>query len=211
MRLHYVTKDGKSKHIELSEDPLTLGRSADADVLILDEKASRVHCGIRFWDGEFLIKDLKSKNGTFVNNVSIDIHQLKPGDKVRVGTTVLVFEQEAVTGADTAISAMQDAYKGGKGYGTILREIVDEAGSPIHSDDFSIDPASSSHSMGDQKHMDTSECSKRETKDGATELAAAPRKKLVMDIQNDSDRKGGAPPKRKPLKIRVKRAKPETE
>ena len=211
MRLHYVTKDGKSKHIELSEDPLTLGRSADADVLILDEKASRVHCGIRFWDGEFLIKDLKSKNGTFVNNVSIDIHQLKPGDKVRVGTTVLGFEQAEAPGADSAILAVQDAYEDGKGYGTILREIVDEAASPIHSDETSIEPASSTHSTGDQKHMDPSEFSKWETKDGDTELAAAPRKKLVMDMQNDSDRKGRASPKRKPLKIRVRRAKPGTE
>ena len=83
MRLYYRNKRGEQKSIELTEKPLTIGRSGDADVLILDEKASRVHCGIRFWDGDFYIKDLKSKNGTFVNDKQIDITFL--GKAIRSG------------------------------------------------------------------------------------------------------------------------------
>ena len=210
MRLHFVTKDGESKSIELSENPLTIGRSPDADVLILDEKASRVHCGIRFWDGEFLLKDLKSKNGTFVNNVSIDIHQLRPGDKLRVGTTVLLFEQEPSTGADPAILAM-DGFKGGKGYSTILREIVDEAEQPILSDDFFFDPVSSAHSASNHGDTTSSDYSELEINDSETRTAAVPPKKMVFGTQRDSDRKGNAPPKRKPLKVKIKRPESETE
>ena len=128
MRLYYRNKRGEQKSIELTEKPLTIGRSGDADVLILDEKASRVHCGIRFWDGDFYIKDLKSKNGTFVNDKQIDIHLLREGDKIRVGSSIFVYEaEEAPTGANTAVMKMQDEFDHGKGYSTILREIVDEA------------------------------------------------------------------------------------
>ena len=131
MRLYYLDKDGERKDIELTEKPVTIGRSPDADVLILDEKASRVHCGIRFWDDEFYIKDLKSKNGTFVNDAQIDIHQLKAGDRIRLGSTVFIFEKEPSAGTDTALLAMQNQFKEGKGYSTILREIVDETGDPV--------------------------------------------------------------------------------
>jgi pSer/pThr/pTyr-binding forkhead associated (FHA) protein len=128
MRLQYVSKDGIQKIVELSDKPLTIGRSADADVLILDDKASRVHCGIRFWDGDFYIKDLKSKNGIFVNEKKVDIQVLVPGDKIRVGASVFVFEQTpSVAGASTAVKEMADEFAVGKGYSTILREIVTAA------------------------------------------------------------------------------------
>jgi hypothetical protein len=127
MRLYYRNKRGEQKSIELTDKALTIGRSADADVLILDEKASRVHCGIRFWDGDYYIKDLKSKNGTFVNDTAIDIHLLRQGDKIRVGSSIFVYEgDEESTGANTAVLKMQDEFDHGKGYSTILREIVDE-------------------------------------------------------------------------------------
>ena len=134
MRLYYLTKNGEQKAIDLTEKPITIGRSADADILLLDEKASRVHCGIRFWDGEYFVKDLKSKNGTFVNETQVDpqeVHELATGDRIRVGTTVFVFDTEAPgPGANTALMEMQDAYEGGKGYSTILREIVDQTDEP---------------------------------------------------------------------------------
>ncbi len=134
MRLYYLAREGEQKAIDLTEKPVTIGRSADADILLLDEKASRVHCGIRFWDGEYFVKDLKSKNGTFVNETQVDpqeVHQLAVGDRIRVGTSIFVFDTEAPgPGANTALMEMQDAYEGGKGYSTILREIVDQTDEP---------------------------------------------------------------------------------
>lgn len=126
MRLRYLKKDGEERDVELSDKPLTIGRSGDADVLVLDEKASRVHCGIRYSDGAFFIKDLKSKNGTYVNDKPVDLHQLRQGDRIRIGSTVFLFETEVPGGADTALQEMQGKIDDGAGYSTILREIVHE-------------------------------------------------------------------------------------
>lgn len=127
MRLRYLKKDGEERDVELSDKPVTIGRSADADVLVLDEKASRVHCGIRYADGAFFIRDLKSKNGTFVNDKAVDLHQLRPGDRIRVGSTVFLFEQPIAAAADSALQEVQGKIADGAGYSTILREIVHEA------------------------------------------------------------------------------------
>ncbi|HDL77175.1 MAG TPA: FHA domain-containing protein [Lentisphaerae bacterium] len=124
MRLRYTKADGTQMEFELGERPVTIGRSPEADVVILDEKVSRIHCGIRYWDGDFYIKDLKSRNGTYVNDRRIDVAKLQPGDRIRVGSVVLVFEQEAPPRPEEALEEVEQELAQGKGYSTILREIV---------------------------------------------------------------------------------------
>lgn len=124
MRLHYKKKDGTQMEFEVGERPITIGRSPEADVVILDEKASRLHCGIRLWDGEFYIKDLKSRNGTYVNGQRIDVAKLKTGDEVRVGAVVFSFDTDPTKKADAALQEMEEKMAQGKGYSTILKEIV---------------------------------------------------------------------------------------
>lgn len=111
---------------ELGERPITIGRSAEADLVILDEKASRIHCGIRRWDGDFFIKDLKSRNGTFVNGERIDMVKLNGGDRIRVGATSFSFELSFGKGDQTILQEVANEMSGGKGYTTLLREIIDE-------------------------------------------------------------------------------------
>jgi pSer/pThr/pTyr-binding forkhead associated (FHA) protein len=130
MRLRYTKTDGTQMEFELGDRPITIGRSPEADVVILDEKASRIHCGIRFWDGEFYIKDLKSKNGTFVNNEAVEVSKLKPGDRIQIGSVAMVFEQEPLRNADSVLQEMEEEMATGKGYSTILREIVDTVEGP---------------------------------------------------------------------------------
>ncbi len=133
MRLRYTKADGTQMEFELGERPITIGRSPEADVVILDEKASRIHCGIRFWDGEFYIKDLKSKNGTYVNGERIDMVKLTPGDRIRIGSVTMIFEQEQARVPDTVLQEMEEEMAKGKGYSTILREIVSTVDeSPAH-------------------------------------------------------------------------------
>lgn len=130
MRLRYTKTDGTQMEFELGERPITIGRSPEADVVILDEKASRIHCGIRFWDGDFYIKDLKSKNGTFVNNEQIDVAKLKPSDHIQVGSVTMAFEQEPLPDTGEALHEVEEEMAHGKGYSTILREIVDTVPEP---------------------------------------------------------------------------------
>jgi len=130
MHLRYINKQGISREIELTGEPIAIGRSRDAFIPLLDDKVSRSHCGIRLSDdGQFYVKDLNSRNGTYLNGERIeDSAPLKIGDKIRVGSTTFVFEQEKTAeAAEAAAAAVQGEMGAGKGYSTILREIVEDA------------------------------------------------------------------------------------
>ncbi len=128
MHLRYINKLGIPKDIELTGEPLSIGRSREADIPLLDDKVSRVHCGIRLSDGKFYLKDLKSRNGTFVNGQRVeDTVEVKAGDRLQIGSTVFVLE-DATVQEDSAkgIGAVQNDMADGKGYTTILKEIVED-------------------------------------------------------------------------------------
>jgi pSer/pThr/pTyr-binding forkhead associated (FHA) protein/DNA-directed RNA polymerase subunit RPC12/RpoP len=57
--------------------------------MLLDGMSSRVHCEISNQGHQILLTDLKSSNGTFVNENAIRTSKLYSGDRIRVGTTVL--------------------------------------------------------------------------------------------------------------------------
>lgn len=130
MILRYCKKDGSTQEFELGDRPITIGRSPDADLVILDDKASRIHCGIRRWDGEFYIKDLKSRNGTHVNGERIDMVKLNSGDRIRVGSILFSFELREAKSGQTILQEVAAEMSGGKGYTTLLREIVEESDAP---------------------------------------------------------------------------------
>jgi pSer/pThr/pTyr-binding forkhead associated (FHA) protein len=87
---------------------------------------SRLHAEIKPWDGEYVIKDLKSRNGTFVNGTRVEVSVLKPGDTIRLGDVDFHFEKEGHNkGTRTIVREVtQEIEEGKKGYRTILREIV---------------------------------------------------------------------------------------
>ena len=128
MHLRYVNKLGIPKDIELTGEPLSIGRSREADIPLLDDKVSRVHCGIRLSDGEFYLKDLKSRNGVFINGQRVDdTAKLKVGDRIQIGSTIFVLETATnQEDAQKALGNMQNEMDGGKGYTTILKEIVED-------------------------------------------------------------------------------------
>ena len=128
MHLRYINKLGIPKDIELTGEPISIGRSREADIPLLDDKVSRVHCGIRLSEGEFYLKDLKARNGTFVNGKRVeDTIQLKEGDRIQIGSTIFVLESASVNeDAAKALGSVQDAMGDGKGYSTILKELVED-------------------------------------------------------------------------------------
>ncbi|MHC5082151.1 MAG: FHA domain-containing protein, partial [Planctomycetota bacterium] len=96
----------KGKVIEVEEEPLTIGRDATESLQILDQGASRRHAEI-FRIGEMVfLRDLESKNGTFVNDERVQEELLQIGDKIKIGTTVLVFE-EGVLGSEEREQAIE--------------------------------------------------------------------------------------------------------
>ena len=127
MKLRITHVDGSVELLELGEKDVTIGRSLEVDLVLDDEKASRMHCVVRNEDGTWYIKDLQSKNGTFVNGLRVESKALSHGDRIRIGSTVAVFEEVETTGANTALMEVEEKMSQGKGYRTILKEIVNDA------------------------------------------------------------------------------------
>jgi hypothetical protein len=77
----------------LDKELVTLGRMPDCDVVLQDPGASRRHAEIRRSDGEFVVADLGSTNGTMVNEATVSEQALREGDRITIGRTVLEFRE----------------------------------------------------------------------------------------------------------------------
>ncbi len=75
-----------------SDEPLTIGRGSDADLVLLDSEISRSHCRVSCTDGRWHIEDNSSLNGVFVNGRKVAEDELRHGDTIRVGSTGLRFD-----------------------------------------------------------------------------------------------------------------------
>jgi diguanylate cyclase (GGDEF)-like protein len=74
----------------LEEGETFLGRGQTATVKLIDDGISRRHARIVQQNGEVLIEDLKSSNGTIVNGAPVSMQLLKDGDKIRLGSTTIL-------------------------------------------------------------------------------------------------------------------------
>lgn len=73
-----------------------IGRSAPAEIVLADPRVSRAHCMIEFKDGELLVSDLGSTNGTFIDEERIEQATVLPvGSVLQVGNFFLVHEVRA--------------------------------------------------------------------------------------------------------------------
>ncbi|MBI4603272.1 MAG: FHA domain-containing protein [Planctomycetes bacterium] len=79
--------------VQLEGSKLVLGRGSKADVVLPDDGASRQHAEIFRAGGLHFIRDLGSRNGTFVNEQKISEVVLREGDQVRIGDSVLLFTE----------------------------------------------------------------------------------------------------------------------
>ncbi len=74
---------------------LSIGRADTNTIPLKDGKCSRQHSQIQQKGNEFIIVDLNSSNGTFVNGERIEEHVLANGDEILVGDTLIQFQVEA--------------------------------------------------------------------------------------------------------------------
>lgn len=109
MLLTYQVKDGAMKTMRIkpmSRGPsITIGRGTDADITVDDAKASRINTAIRYWDDIFIIRDMRSRNGTYLNGDKVDVARLNPGDVIKVGDVEIHTSAEDGSKTDTTISA----------------------------------------------------------------------------------------------------------
>jgi hypothetical protein len=89
-RLEYTIED-QATTFEVRGELVTLGRHPKNDVTVQDARVSSFHCKLERDGAEFAIVDLKSRNGTFVNNARIERVRLKSGDEIRLGGTKIKY------------------------------------------------------------------------------------------------------------------------
>lgn len=74
--------------------PATIGRGADADVIVDDPDASRHHARLEAENGVVYVSDLGSSNGTYLNGRRLrQAIEVRPGDRIDVGTARLVVKE----------------------------------------------------------------------------------------------------------------------
>ncbi len=91
---------GQGSLVALTGD-LVIGREADCGIVIPANSVSRRHAKIVKGQGAYLIEDLESRNGTYVNNQAISSRvALKDNDRIRICDFLAVFKTEPNTGDD---------------------------------------------------------------------------------------------------------------
>jgi signal transduction histidine kinase len=75
------------------EGAMSIGREAGNFVQLEDNEVSRRHAEVRRVGESFVVGDLKSSNGTWLNNRKIDRAELSSGDHIQVGRTILVYSR----------------------------------------------------------------------------------------------------------------------
>jgi pSer/pThr/pTyr-binding forkhead associated (FHA) protein len=122
---------GIQKYFKLAEDKMTVfGREDHVNFQICnDSRISREHFCIGKEDSDiFVIVDLGASNGTYLNDRKIEANstvQLNDGDKITAGHHVFSFLTNIVKqNSDDAVSDVLKGMKQGKGYNTIMCEIL---------------------------------------------------------------------------------------
>ena len=87
-----LTTGGSETSFPLIRDSYTLGRHRNNDIAIADEKVSSFHARIDRTSDGFVLVDLKSRNGCWVNGKRVENALLTTGDEIRVGSAVLVYK-----------------------------------------------------------------------------------------------------------------------
>lgn len=82
------------RFVELPEAPseLRIGRAEEADLALDDADCSREHAVVVVDESGAVVRDLGSKNGVLVNDRAVEERRLRDRDELRLGNTVLVYE-----------------------------------------------------------------------------------------------------------------------
>jgi Nif-specific regulatory protein len=103
MKHRLVARDGplKGSVFALDESELSVGRNPSNRLSVSDPSLSRQHCVFVSRGGQFEIRDLESRNGTFVNGVPVHERALTDGDQIQIGNSLFLFLAEETQAAPT--------------------------------------------------------------------------------------------------------------
>lgn len=151
--LRYTDDAGRQQEFELTPERqrITIGRSPQADLsLSWDAEVSRLHAAVEYLGAHWtIVDDGLSRNGTFVNGERlVGRHRLQPGDRIRVGSSLVSFHEfgtpaeditRVATGSIPTLRSLTETqravlvalcrpYKNGAGFATPVsnQQIADE-------------------------------------------------------------------------------------
>src|SRR5688572_11617223 len=107
-------KGGQAKSLDFDKTEITIGRVQGNDIVLPKGNISKRHSRIVLRDGKFIIVDLKSTNGTYVNGKRISSPQvLKDADKVYIGDFTLTLEGAEGNGAGASSNGQNGKHSAG--------------------------------------------------------------------------------------------------
>lgn len=98
-KLVFGPEDANVTELPVGDREISIGRGKECDAVLNNRKASRKHAVIRRVDGRFVLEDLGSANGTYVNGKKIRAYELTGDDRIRIGGQEFAFR---VTSPDYA-------------------------------------------------------------------------------------------------------------
>lgn len=102
------TSEGLRQVALMEDQKITIGRASGSDIMLTDDFTSRTHATIEKKDGEWVIFDCGSRNGTWVNHHPVDAACLRYGDILRVGMTDFVIMEATTRDYVHASTPVQD-------------------------------------------------------------------------------------------------------
>jgi transcriptional regulator with GAF, ATPase, and Fis domain len=117
-----VQDDGDVRRVPIASRPLVLGSGKHADVRVRDKTVSGRHCEIYVVGSAVAVRDLDSKNGTFVGGARVKEAWGNEGTTVAIGQTTLV----CITTADEEEDELGEPLPGVAGSSTAMRRIASQ-------------------------------------------------------------------------------------
>src|SRR5205814_9917292 len=84
----------RGQNVAMTQAVFRIGRDPSLELPITDSRASRVHLEIAGKNNQYILKDLKSKNGTLVNGAPVASRALMEGDQIQIGETRFAFSTQ---------------------------------------------------------------------------------------------------------------------
>ncbi|NCQ59384.1 MAG: GGDEF domain-containing protein [Myxococcales bacterium] len=99
--------DDIGRRVPLGQGRAIIGRSSQADMQVDQESVSRNHCQITYHAKRHTVRDLGSTNGTYVNDEPCEEIELRDGDQIKVGRTILKY----ITGGNVEAQYHEEIYR----------------------------------------------------------------------------------------------------
>jgi signal transduction histidine kinase len=133
--LFVIRGSDQGTRIELEEGALTIGRDKSNGIQLHDTEVSRRHVEVRCEKSKCSICDMKSSNGTFMNGERVETAQLRSGDRLQVGRTLMIFtggDESDQRGLENLVNIVVDQRSGGDS--RIVQSLSQQEGSSLIDD-----------------------------------------------------------------------------